>query len=401
MNNRSILQIIENNKKREEITLSSFATFSDTAQRRRQEQIPDEKNIRPAFFHDTDRIIHCKSYSRYIDKTQVFFRAKNDHVTRRVLHVQLVSKIARTLGRFFQANEDLIEAIALAHDIGHAPFGHAGEDFIAQKLEEHNEGSFVHNAQSVRILDKLEKGGKGLNLTLQVLDGVLGHNGEICNQKIPFYKENLSFEILDENVNKCFTLPRAEKPDTHINPSTLEGAIVRISDIIAYIGRDLDDAEVLNLIRRDSIPKSITSVLGTDTRSIISKLLLDLVANTDIQNSELSFSMEVFEALNELKAFNYKNIYLTPQINEQKSRYRKIVKELYEEYVIDFEKENFNSDLYTMFLDKMPEMYKEETSVYRIVADYIAGMTDRFLVQKYHEHFLPFDFDILQPEKDL
>jgi dGTPase len=209
-------KIIANNLDIEKSILGDFSCMSAEALRRTKERLPDMHNIRPAFFHDTDRIIHCKAYSRYIDKTQVFSRVKNDHITRRVLHVQMVSKIARTIGRFLRANEDLIEAIALAHDLGHAPFGHVGESIIAQIVEGKGEGSFVHNAQSVRLLDRIENSGQGLNLTLQVLDGILGHNGEFWEQKIEYDPSKLTWDNFDNNVAKCFKESRIFKPEKTI-----------------------------------------------------------------------------------------------------------------------------------------------------------------------------------------
>jgi len=386
-------QIFKQKKIREKTLIRNQGTKSLDAIRRHNENIPDNKNYRPAYFHDTDRIIHSKAYSRYIDKTQVFFRVKNDHVTRRVLHVQLVSKIARTLGRFFYANEDLIEAIALAHDIGHAPFGHAGEDNIAEKLEQNNAGNFLHNAQSVRVLELLEKKGKSMNLTLQVLDGVLGHNGELASQTISFAPEKLTFKNLDENVKKCLTEPRKNKPDKYIFPSTLEGAIVRISDIIAYVGRDLDDAIAMKMVKRKEMPQKAIKYLGKDTKEIINALVMDLTVNTSLDKNQISFSTDCFNALAELKQFNYDKIYNAKVIKEQKHRYKKIMNELFDEYVKDIEDINNNSDIVKFFLKGMDEKYIDETGIYRKVADYMSGMTDRFLLERYAEHFMPYDLE--------
>jgi dGTPase len=196
MNDKIWNEIISNNFERENKTLSEFACKSEDAIRLFDEKLPDEDNLRPSFFHDTDRIIHSLSYSRYIDKTQVFFLFDNDHITHRVLHVQLVSKIARTIGRFLKLNEDLIESIALAHDIGHTPFGHDGEKYLNNILNSLRQNYyFCHNAQSVRFLKDIENRGKGLNLALQVYDGILCHNGEIVNHK---------YEPKREKVFECF-----------------------------------------------------------------------------------------------------------------------------------------------------------------------------------------------------
>ena len=243
-------QIIKTEMKREGKSLSKYACRSSRSKRLIDEPIPDRLNIRPAFFHDADRIIHSKAYTRYIDKTQVFSLFDNDHITHRVLHVQLVSKIARMIGRCLRLNEDLIEAIALAHDLGHVPYGHEGERYLDQICQENDLGFFCHNAQSVKFLMELEQNGKGLNLSLQVLDGVLAHNGEIIQSE---YKPNLTknFDVFFEEYEKCFSV---KNYSSKIVPMTLEGCVVRISDVIAYIGRDVEDAITLKLINRDELP---------------------------------------------------------------------------------------------------------------------------------------------------
>jgi dGTPase len=385
-------KIILNNVKRDWSLLSDHAELNSEGKRRRPEPVPDRENIRPAFFHDTDRIIHCQGYSRYIDKTQVFFQAKSDHVTRRVLHVQLVSKIARTLARFFRANEDLVEAIALAHDIGHAPFGHAGEEYIAEFLEENDAGSFVHNAQSVRLLDSLEDGGRGLNLTLQVLDGVLGHNGEFWHQEISFDPANLKWDKLDANVAQCFAEPRKDKPEKKVYPSTIEGCIVRVSDVIAYLGRDIEDAISVGLIGREALPGNAISLIGASNREIINNLAMDLVHNSPAGNV-LRFSSEVFDAMQTLLKFNYEEIYGAAIIKKQKERFRRLIRDLFELYLDDICKGHEDSPVFRFHLAQASESYRSETSPYRVVADFLAGMTDRFLVAQYKDSFLPEKID--------
>ncbi len=379
------LKIIKSNKKREKKILSEYATFSKTAIRRKEESTPDKLNIRPAYFHDTDRILHCLSYSRYNGKTQVFPQPENDHITRRILHVQLVSKIARTLGRFFNANEDLIEAISLAHDIGHAPLGHAGEEVIAKILQTNNKGNFLHHAQSVRILDYLEDNGRGLNLTLQVLDGVLGHNGELLTQHIKFFPENLNYNTLDNNLLNCFKLTSPYDNLKKISPSTLEGAIVRISDIIAYIGRDIDDALLRGLINVKMLPQEAACFIGNDNRHIINNLIMDIVHNTDLSKNALSFSELGFGAMNSLLQFNYNNIYKHPELLKELEKNKQIIKIMFEKYLNDI-MSNTNSDIWDEFINKMPKTYLEENNEYRIVADYISGMTDNFLKINYNKY---------------
>ena len=241
-------EILKNNLKREYRTLSPFACKSSKGIRKNPEleEIPDRINIRPMFFHDADRIIHSNAYSRYIDKTQVFFLFENDHITHRVLHVQLVSKIARVIGRFLRLNEDLIEAIALGHDLGHVPYGHDGERFLNTISVKRGIGFFYHNVQSVRFLMNIEKGGRGLNLTLQVLDGILAHNGEIVNVTYaPLYEKD--WDSFLKEYEKCYQVRDYYKS---LRPMTLEGCVVRVADVIGYIGRDIEDAIEIKLKAR-------------------------------------------------------------------------------------------------------------------------------------------------------
>lgn len=202
----------------------------------------DKEDIRPIFFRDIDRIIHSSGYARYIDKTQVYSFIQNDHITRRVLHVQLVSKIARTIGRSLRLNEDLIEAMALGHDIGHTPFGHKGESLLNSICEKENIGYFCHNAQSVKILQDIE----GLNISMQTLDGILAHNGEILKNK---YEHNIekSREEFERDLYGAFHEKNYSKK---IIPITIEGSVVRLSDVIGYIGRDIEDAITLGIVVR-------------------------------------------------------------------------------------------------------------------------------------------------------
>jgi len=381
-------EIIRENVRRERRRLSKWATPSLKASRRHKEDLPDRANIRPPFFHDTDRIIHCNAYARYRDKTQVFFRTANDHITRRFLHVQIVAKISRTLARFLRANEDLTEAIALAHDLGHAPFGHAGEEVIADILEEKGAGSFVHNAQSVRLLDILENNGKGLNLTLQVLDGVLGHNGELPKKELKFERKNLTWKKLDKNVSHCLSEKRMVKPEKGIIPSTLEGCIVRISDIFAYLGRDIEDAIELKIIKRKELPRDAVEILGDRNADIINNLAMDITHNS-YDKDHLEFSDEVFEAMNKLIKFNRERIYNADFVKKQESKFRKIVRELFDACLDELNNKDEESVIYKHYFRDMTEDYRLKTSPPRVVADFLSGMTDNFLIDEYHKKFMP------------
>jgi dGTPase len=275
-------QIVLSNAKREKNTLSKYACRNREGKRKYEtrERINDRINIRPIFFHDTDKIIHSLAYTRYIDKTQVFYLFENDHITHRVLHVQFVSKIARVIGRCLKLNEDLIEAIALGHDIGHTPFGHDGESFLNEICKNEGIGHFYHNAQSVKLLHEIENKGNGLNLSLQVLDGILAHNGEILSAKYIPVKEK-KWDDFEKEYRKCF-----QKKDYYkkIVPMTLEACVVRISDIIAYIGRDFEDAIEVKLIKRNSLPKEISKIIGNSNDKIINTLVMDIINNSYDKN---------------------------------------------------------------------------------------------------------------------
>ena len=361
--------------------LSPWACMSRHALRR-----IEEDNIavghRQNFSLDTDRILHSLAYSRYIDKTQVFYLIKNDHITHRVLHVQLVSKIARTIGRLLRLNEDLIEAIALGHDIGHSPFGHDGERFLSELSKTYGLGHFLHNIQGVKFLEKIERKGKGWNLTLQVLDGILCHDGEIHNRALhPHQKKD--FDTLYKEM-------RDKEDDALIDlrPMTLEGCVVRMADTISYIGRDIEDAIRLDLIERNDIPADCREILGETNGTIVYTLVEDLVANS-LNQPALHFSEEVSESLKTLKAFNQTYIYQSEMVYKQTPKIRLMFELLFEKYFKDLEKGDETSDIYRGFLDGMLPEYKDQTIPAEIVRDFIAGMTDEYFLGQCQKHLIP------------
>lgn len=359
----------KNNFFNKERNLSEYATLSTESIRFKDENTTD---IRPSFYRDIDRIIYSLSFLRYQNKTQVFSFKENDHVSHRMIHVQFVSKIARTIGRALNLNEDLIEAIALGHDIGHTPLGHAGEAMLNEiSLRELGE-YFAHNVQSVRNLMYVEKAGKGLNLSLQVLDGIFTHNGEILE---PIYKpmKKTKEEFLDM-YNLAYKDLTASKK---YSAMTLEGCVVRISDIIAYVGRDIEDAVRLGVIKENSIPKEISEVLGETNKEIINKVILDIV-NNSMDKPYIKLSDEVYKALLDLKKFNYKNIYSKSLTKEEYEYYESGMNKLFEECLNDLETNNKDSKIVNEFLIDQSKEYKENTSNKRIVIDYIAGMTDTY-----------------------
>jgi len=383
--------IIKNEHKREAKTLSKYACKSSESIRFNEEKIPDRQTIRPAFFHDADRIIHSKAYTRYIDKTQVFSLFENDHITHRVLHVQLVSKIARMIGRCLRLNEDLIEAIALAHDLGHVPYGHEGERYLNEICQKNDLGYFCHNAQSVKFLMELERRGKGLNLSLQVLDGVLSHNGEILQSKYEPDKNKTKEQFLSE-YEKCFTV---KNYSSCLVPMTLEGCVVRISDVIAYIGRDIEDAIILKLIKRSDIPDSVRNILGDTNSTIINVLITDIVSNS-YDKPYLTISDVVYQALRELMDFNYAKIYKNPAIKDEDFKIKNMFTTLYEKYSEHIKTQNFSSEIFKDHLDSYDANYisKYESSgkTGRVIIDYISGMTDNYFNERFYNFIMPKQF---------
>ena len=382
--NASVNNQIESRLISKESSLAPYACKSSEAIRFQEEQM----DIRPSFFHDSDRIIHSYCYSRYIDKTQVFYLVENDHITHRVLHVQLVSKIARTIGRFLNLNEDLIEAISLGHDVGHTPFGHDGERIISRFLQEQGEGVFEHNVQSFRLFHDLEAYGKGLNLTAQVLDGIICHNGEILQNSYGCNRNKTSERLLVEYHDSLKGIFKSKD----MVPMTLEGCVMRISDVIAYIGRDIEDAIILKLVKREDIPHEITEVLGNRNAEIVNTLITDLV-NNSIDKDSLAFSPDVFEALDQLKKWNYENIYHNPKKSSQDEKIKSMFQAVLEECLEELDTNKKVTGINHWF-NSMGTEYKETTSKPRIVADYVSGMTDDYLMNAYKEIVIPKSFGI-------
>jgi len=376
-----LLGLKEELNRREGSILSPYATPSTAAIHRRPEERA-ERGHRLNFSLDADRILHSLAYTRYIDKTQVFYLIDNDHITHRVLHVQFLSKIARDIGRFLRLNEDLIEAIALGHDIGHAPFGHDGERHLSAICKRHGIGSFQHNVQSVRFLDRIERKGRGWNLSLQVLDGILCHDGEIHEVELR-PRPGKTFDDLDREIAL-----KTYKPEEVLVPMTLEGCVVRLADTISYIGRDIEDAIRLNLVTRDQIPPSCATRLGTTNGAIVYNLVEDIIKNSAGRDA-VAFSAEVSEALRELKTFNYEYIYQNPKIKGEEHKIGRLFELVFDVYLEDFRKERRDSAVFGGFLEDMSRDYLEGNSPAEVVRDFIAGMTDDYFLKQCQERLLP------------
>ncbi len=334
------MSIRENLEQMEQIYLSPFATKSINSKGREREEA--QCDIRPVFQRDRDRILHCKAFRRLKHKTQVFLTPKGDHYRTRLTHTLEVSQNARTIAKALRLNEDLVEAIALGHDLGHTPFGHAGERVLNELCEE----GYRHNEQSVRIVEKLEKDGEGLNLTWEVRDGILNHQ-------------------------------------TSLMPYTLEGKIVRLSDKIAYINHDVDDAIRARLLTEEEIPMELRKALGMTTRERLDTLIHNIITNSMGQN-DIVMSQEVREAMLEFRQFMFQNVYQNPVAKSEEDKAEGLLKELYVYYLEHLE------ILPTQYRKMCAEGEKAE----RVVCDYISGMTDQYAIAKYREFFLPKAWEI-------
>lgn len=316
--------------------LNPLAAFSDQSQGRPIKEELEAEDIRTCYQRDVDRIIHSKAFRRLMHKTQVFLQPEGDHYRTRMTHTIEVSRIARTIVRALALNEDLTEAIALGHDLGHTPFGHAGESALSACLGE----PFRHNEQSLRVVDILEKNGQGLNLTHEVRLGILGHTGSYI-------------------------------------PETLEGQVVRRSDQIAYVNHDIDDAVRAGILSNDDIPREISDVLGTTHSQRINTMVCDVV-QVSREAGCICLSPEVEQALSQLRAFMFERVYYNPVAKGEESKAKEMLIRLYEYYITHPQ--------------ALPEDFQPQLSfdgMERTVCDYIAGMTDKYAVDKYSQIFIP------------
>lgn len=366
---------------KEKKTLSPHAAFSAQARRFKPDSTAD-KGYRLAFSVDTDRILNSHAYTRYIDKTQVFSLINNDHITHRVLHVQLVSKIARSIGRALDLNEDLIEAVSLGHDIGHTPFGHDGEHYLSDLCKQNGIGEFHHNVQSVHFLNHVERNGNGWNLTLESLDGMFCHNGEVhdtCLQP----KRGKTFDDLEKEIEKAVSglNPRPI-------PMTLEGCVVRMADTISYLGRDIEDAIRLGLLKQSDLPEACTRILGESNGTMVYTMVTDIISNS-LGKDAISYSGELSQAIRTLKSFNLERIYKNPAAKKHLTHIKDLFELLFTRYMTDLEQGNERSAIHTSFLSHMNEDYKSRMPHAAVVRDFMAGMTDRYFLDQCPDKLRP------------
>ena len=326
----------------EHLTLCDKAQFSDATRGRLREEAPTENDMRTCYQRDCDRILHSKSFRRLMHKTQVFLQPEGDHYRTRMTHTLEVARIARTITRALRLNEDLAEAIAFGHDLGHTPFGHAGEVALSEVTGK----EFRHNEQSLRVVDLLEKDGQGLNLTYEVRMGILGHSR---HSRLP---------------------------------ETLEGQIVRKSDQIAYINHDIDDAMRAGILTNADIPREISAVLGDTHRDRINSLVTNMVMHT-LRTGQLGMDETVDQTMEALRNFMFERVYKNPVAKGEESKAQHILQELYSYYI-----KNPN---------KLPPDFRPQLDfdgMERVVCDYIAGMTDKYAMYKFDELFIPMAWQV-------
>lgn len=383
-------------KDRKNGVLNPYRAKDEDAIRRRQDW-DRNKLLRPAYVRDCEKIMHAPFYNRYADKTQVFSFYKNDDITRRALHVQLVSRISRNIGALLGLNVDLIEAIALGHDIGHTPFGHAGERYLSACFQEHTGKYFNHNVHSVRVLDGILK----RNVSLQTLDGILCHNGEFAMQEyrpVPIQ----GFMEFDEKYERCYV---DETNVAKLLPYTLEACVVRICDMIAYLGKDRQDAVKARLISDDSIFSE--QAFGKSNPEIINNLIVNIVENS-YGKDYIEMDPVYYKAIKATKKENYEKIYFNEAVEKNyNQQIQPMFHMIYEKMLRDLKQENKNSVIYTHHINYIAENtktygdddYQEKTEKNQIVVDYIASMTDDYFLDlfsylfpdsQYHVGYIPY-----------
>ena len=375
-------QIVSEIRKRKQIleeNLSIYATKSKQAIYL-SDVSNDKSETRLEFHKDTDKILYSSAYSRYIGKTQVYSNSENDMITTRSTHVQFVSHIARNLAIMLNLNEDLCEAMALGHDLGHTPFGHVGEKILNKISQEKIGKSFNHNIHSVRNLISIENKGMGLNISLQVLDGIMCHNGElvldeyrpVTKTKEQFFKEYTESYTNSEIIKKMI-------------PMTLEGCVVRISDVIAYLGKDIEDAIRLNKFNAKNLAAEIKENLGVTNNQIISNITADIVLNS-YNKDYIKLSPKMFNLIKQTLKSNYEKIYEKANTKEELIIYEKMFYCLYETYITIIRNNKKTNEIYIDFLNDKCDKYLNTTSDEEKVIDFLAGMTDKYLIDKYNKY---------------
>ncbi|MEN6444719.1 MAG: HD domain-containing protein [Candidatus Cloacimonas sp.] len=364
-----------------ESSLGKYAFYDSNSWRTKKEE-PDI--MRSQFAVDRDRILYSGAYRRYHGKTQVisFTNMIDEEMTNRNLHIAYVSQISRTIGKYLKLNTELIEAIALGHDLGHCPFGHDGENALSRCCEQNDIGQFHHNIESLHIVDHISRKGKGLNLTFQVRDGIISHDGEVHNTRlIPDAKKS------ETDIQNYIAAKKSGK-NLDSMPSTLEGCVVRITDTIAYIGQDIEDAIRFNILRREELPIEQAAYLGNTNSQIIDTLIKSVITNSYDENF-VAFDTETSKHLLALKKFNYKRIYTDENVKKSNSIIYRTMPILFDIYLNDIRENNRESKIFKHFLDHKRPEYLEHFSPPEQVRDFIATMTDRYYNEEIKAYLLP------------
>lgn len=334
-----------------------------------------EEDHRLPYKRDVDRILHSKAYSRYNDKTQVIYLVDNDHVTSRALHVQLVSSFARGIAEILRLNLDLVEAIALGHDVGHPPFGHEGEGYLSDLSIEYGNGPFNHPLQSCRLFSDIEP----LNLGFAVYDGFLCHDGGM-QERCFLPRWGKTWE--DHFKERTF---KSTNPDVNMMPATLEGCLVKLCDTMSYLSKDVEDAVTLGILQREEIPQTI---LGTTNREILGVIASDIIEQS-YEKEQIAISQEVYEALQILRKFNFERIYVHPKLKVESKKIQKSYRLLFETLLGELQERREQSFIWVHFASKKNESYLSHTKPVQMVIDYISGMTDHFFVRMLEKMFVP------------
>lgn len=364
--------------------LSPYA-FKDTdAFRNRAEP---KEHIRANFALDRDRILYSGAYRRYHGKTQVFSFTNliDEEMTNRNLHTTYVSQISRTIGKALNLNLELIEAVALGHDLGHTPFGHDGEKALSKLTKKHGIGAFHHNIESLQIVDHISKAGRGMNLTFQVRDGIISHDGEVHNTRLFPQKDKTEADIIDYMAKKNRDI------EVEWMPSTMEGCVVRISDTIAYIGQDIEDAVRFKILKTEQLPPDCTAFLGNTNSQIIDTLVKSVIVNS-YEKEYIALDEETSFYLKKLKDFNYEYIYKNENVKLANQTINRSMEILFEKYLEDIEQNNRDSKIFIHFLNHKVHDYCGKFSPAEKVRDFIATMTDRYYNEEIKDYLLPWKF---------
>jgi len=378
---KKINEIFLDIQKRYESVLSDNATPCSAAYRMKEEELD---NLRSCFAIDRDRILYSGAYRRYHGKTQVFSFTNlfDEEMTNRNLHIAYVSQISRTIGKYLGLNLELIEAIALGHDLGHCPFGHDGEMALSKCCVKYGIGHFHHNIESLHIVDHISNKGKGLNLTFQVRDGIISHDGEVHNTQLKPLKEKA-----EDDINKFIKDKKAGEKVSWM-PATLEGCVVRITDTIAYIGQDIEDAIRCNILKREDLPNEVTDYLGSKNSQIIDTLVKSVIVNS-FDKDYIAFDEETSRYLLELKKFNYAYIYTDEDVKKSNQIIYRTMGILFDKYMEDLAQNNQESKIFIHFLNYKHSDYRDSFSPAEQVRDFIATMTDRYYNEELKDYLLP------------